>query len=166
LGKLTILWIIVSLTGCLFPKTNVERPQSRRPAANELLEITTLNQGQFSQVHVASQEAIVDEVRWREVWKMVNAHQLTPYPLPEIDFTLNSVLAVFMGNMPTGGYSVFVRMAYVVENQVMVHTDYIRPAHHCLVPQVLTAPFHLVKIPVPNAQVLFEKEQLEASCSE
>ncbi len=65
--------------------------------------------------------------------------------LPNIDFTKDMVVAVFMGECKTGGYKVFVTKVVEAGVNISVNVDLVYPNDLMLRPQVITYPFCIVK---------------------
>ncbi len=87
---------------------------------------------------------IGDRQRFLAVWKGLNRKA---EDLPDIDFNKYSVLAIFLGEQPTGGYRI--RVDRIIdatsEWQVYVHVE--KPDKDSLVSQARTQPYILVRVP-------------------
>lgn len=87
---------------------------------------------------------------WAGLWQ--------PPALPTIDFSRSCLVAAFMGEQPTGGYSVTITRIQAYERQVLVDLMVKKPAEDDLVPLVATFPGHLVEAPLdalPRGDVQF-----------
>ena len=62
----------------------------------------TIEKGEQSNVDDAKQVVVRDAAEWRKVWQQ----HAPDRPLPPIDFSKESVVAVFMGSRPTAGYTI------------------------------------------------------------
>ncbi|OGS22313.1 MAG: hypothetical protein A2252_05710 [Elusimicrobia bacterium RIFOXYA2_FULL_39_19] len=83
---------------------------------------------------------------WQELWKQHSAH-ITPAPaLPEVDFNVNLVIAVFMGQQNAGGYGIQVSKIEESENKVYIETIETVPAKETNTSKSTTAPYHIVVI--------------------
>jgi hypothetical protein len=79
-------------------------------------------------------------------------------PLPRIDFDRQMVVAVGLGERPTGGYTVTITGAEERGGILHVRYEERRPRPDELVTQALTAPYHIRVLPRSDAgQVVFER---------
>ncbi len=103
---------------------------------------TTVARGGDSQI-TEPREAIARSAdEWRTLWSAHSAERL-----PTIDFSRFAVVGVFLGTRPTAGYAV--EIVRVQSQGVVTTVEYRerRPAPDALNLQVLTMPYHLVRIP-------------------
>jgi len=126
----------------------------------------TLKHGTHSLI-TTKQEAVIDnDEAWLEFWEK---HQTGYFPsltggfapssvsLPQVDFTKELVIAVYMGEQRTGGYDITIEGITLnkMEAEVEVTVTVTRPNPQDIVTQVLTQPFHMVKVQKPNTPVRF-----------
>lgn len=78
----------------------------------------------------------------RELWKMLDAGGMPPV----IDFSKNIVVAVFVGQESTGGYSISVSRVADSASARTVSITLTKPGGSCILPQVLTAPYQIVEL--------------------
>lgn len=78
--------------------------------------------------------------------------------IPEIDFSENSVIAVFMGEFNTGGHSIEIIEIVKKENEIIVKVNKIYPKPGSLVTQAFSQPYHIIKIKRTDKQVIFEEK--------
>lgn len=97
----------------------------------------------------------VDE--WVEVFG-----QQTP---PEVDFSRDTVIAVFMGSFRTGGYSIRVKEIIDTGLLVVVKVEKSYPGRGCVLPQVITSPYHVVKVDKIGKYVVFDTLSRTRECS-
>lgn len=114
----------------------------------------TIEKGDQSNVDDAKQVVVRDAAGWRKLWQQ----HAPDRPLPPVDFTKESVVAVFMGSRPTAGYSVAILSTTEGGGALVVRYRETRPAPGVITAQVLTFPYHIVAIPKSTApNVKFEK---------
>jgi len=90
---------------------------------------------------------------WELTYKDVN-----PVPLmPEIDFEKYTVVAVFMGQKPTGGYGIEITKVEENEKNIVVTVKQTSPLEGSMVTEVLTSPAHIVKIKKTDKEIIFNK---------
>lgn len=74
--------------------------------------------------------------------------------VPKIDFMQNSVVALFMGEKNTGGYSIGVRKVAVVDNTVVVKV--LKTSPEGMATMAITAPYCVVAVPKADKIVIEE----------
>ena len=77
--------------------------------------------------------------------------------MPDVDFSSNMVVGIFLGTRPTGGYGAEIVSAQPEGGTLIVKYKETRPGRGSMTAQVLTSPFHLVAIPKFDGPVRFEK---------
>jgi hypothetical protein len=115
--------------------------------------LTTLSRGGRSGIGDAQQVVVRDQAAWEASW----AAHTTTQPLPSVDFNRETVVAVFLGSRPNAGFSVTITAATPSASgeQLVVHFAETTPGGSCLVLPVITQPFHIVKVPRSEAEVVF-----------
>jgi hypothetical protein len=116
--------------------------------------LTTIARGPASAVDEAREATALTEVDWEALW---TAHAGRA-PLPEVDFSTEMVVAVFLGTRPTGGFGVEIIGAHTENGALVVEYVERRPGRGGFVAQVLTTPFHIVKVPRHEGAVRFLKQ--------
>ena len=87
---------------------------------------------------------------WAGLWQ--------PPALPTIDFSRSCLVAVFMGEQPTGGYSITIQRMQAYDQEVSVDLLVKKPSRDDFVPLVVTFPGHLVQArldALPRGKVKF-----------
>ncbi|MFH0791079.1 MAG: alpha/beta fold hydrolase, partial [Candidatus Omnitrophota bacterium] len=91
---------------------------------------------------------ITDNVTWQRVWTgYMGSSDLAP-TLPAIDFSKEMVIAVFMGQKPTSGYSISITKIEEYPDKLRVYVYEEKPNFEIgqVVSEVLTFPYHIVKL--------------------
>lgn len=165
LAALVALATAAAAQGC-HRKNSEQEPQNSRYDAAPLPE----NQPAFTQRHLAVAEKIQgdrsgydtaqnlvvkDKGAFEAVWRKIHA---SVFPTPEpigVDFEKEMIIVVFMGQCPTGGYSI--NIIDVVENadKLEVQVTRKRPASGDTVPMVVTQPFCLVRMERVDKEAVF-----------
>ena len=123
----------------------VPTPPSTAPQSSTV-SFTTIARGQQSGVDARSAVLIQDEAR-------LKAQGIRPQQA--VDFNRESVVAVYMGEQKTGGYSVEITSVKLEGGKLVVTVKQNRPSPGAMVTQALTQPYHAVKIPkVPAGTTL------------
>lgn len=135
--------------GCRASKSSNPPPQSQNSTeqkANPIGEedqvsgeLKVIAQGFHSSITDAFVAVIRDEATYAELRKLDSN-----LPKLSVDLKTNTVIAAFLGQRNTGGYSVEITRAANGEIQV---TEKV-PAKDVMVPQVITAPFKIVSVRV------------------
>jgi hypothetical protein len=107
----------------------------------------TVDQSLYSGLTERRTYVITDSRRWAAFWATAYAETAVLPPLPEIDFAWEMVIAVALGQQTTGGHAVTVEQVLLVGDTVQVLVSETAPAGDCIVPQALTQPYHIVRVP-------------------
>lgn len=90
---------------------------------------------------------------WSALWRQ----HASAKPLPKVDFSTRTVVAVFLGSRPSAGYGVEVTRTRRTGKTLVVEWREVPPGRDSLVAQVITSPAILVSIPRFDGEILFEK---------
>jgi len=100
---------------------------------------------------------ISDHKSLLEVYNFVNRIRKPGFPIPTIDFSKETVIAVFMGEKTSGGYAVSVESVKEEGENIIVQIKEIKPDPKDMVTMVITQPFCFVKINRVVKEVVFLK---------
>jgi hypothetical protein len=127
------------------------------------IDFTTIAHGIWCAYRKANQIIIRDREQWEDIWNQVFSETVPPPPVKEVDFLHEIVIAVFVGEKRSTGYSVEIVSIHTQPSQVngsmslIVKTKYREPSKGEVVGDALTQPHHIVKIPkVDFANAIFE----------
>ena len=115
--------------------------------------VPTVAQGPSSGVEEPRQVVVRSRAEWDTLWKS----HAGPQTAPAVDFSTSMVAAVFLGTRPTGGYRVEIVGARREDDALVVEYVERPPASDALVAQVLTSPFHMVRLPLFNGPIRFRR---------
>jgi hypothetical protein len=116
----------------------------------------TIEKGDQSNIDQPRQVVVRNDAEWRKLWQQ----HAPDRPLPAVDFSKESVVAIFMGSRPTAGYSVTILSTTEGGGALIVRYRETRPAPGAITAQILTFPYHIVAIPKSTApNVKFEKTE-------
>ena len=118
-----------------------------------LLPFVSIGQGTASGVIDRREVVVQSEQQWQKLW---NEHA-PGAPPPPIDFTKELVVGVFAGQLPTAGYRVEIVRVERESGGLSIVYRIESPAKDAMVAQVLTQPFHLVRLPRLGLPVRFKK---------
>lgn len=89
---------------------------------------------------------IADDATFRQYWNAAHASLLTPPALPQVDFSRETVLALFMGSQPSGGYGIGLAGLSQVSGEYYADVNLSSPAPGTMTSMALTSPWQLVRI--------------------
>ena len=115
---------------------------------------TTIAKGDASGQQLAKQVTVRSAAEWKTLWK---EHAPTE-KLPDVDFTKNMVVGIFLGSKPSAGHSVEIVNVRTQENALIVEYVQTQPAKGTIAAQILTEPFHLVTVPAHAGTVRFVQQ--------
>jgi protease stability complex PrcB-like protein len=115
--------------------------------------VRSIERGQTSWVDSPRQVAARTPEEWAALWRS----HAPDRPLPAVDFSKDMVVAIFLGSRPSAGYSVEITGVKKANGAVVVQYHEAKPRADAVTAQVITAPYHLVVIPRPAGDVIFEK---------
>ena len=121
------------------------------------LELNTIEKGLFSGVTEKKNLVIRTQDEQARLWNKHTSMRILPPEAPVIDFTKDMLLAVFMGQKPSGGFVVEIRRVEKYENELVVFFSEVEPSANAMVTAVLTQPHHIIRIEESNLSVEFKK---------
>lgn len=130
-------------------------PGCGKPSAGEA-PFTTLARGTHSGITAQEAALITSLAEWEALWRR-HASRFDPPPaLPPVDFSRSSVVALFAGERPTGGYSLHIADAALQGESLRVTAVEMRPAPDRTVTQAVTQPYHIIAVPKVKKQTRLE----------
>lgn len=118
------------------------------------LAFVSIQRGTRSAIVEPREVVLASDAEWRALWARHVPGAGSP---PSVDFTGEIVVGVFAGQQPTGGYQVEIVGVDHEPAEVVVRYRIERPPPGGLVTQILTQPFHLVRLPRLGIPVRFHK---------
>ncbi len=122
----------------------------------EQMEFSTVGIGYSSGHTSPAYYVIQDTETWSGVWNQHVQFMVYPAPPPEINFSKYTVIAVFMGEVRTGGYAIRVYDIVDAGASMIVKVEKTEPGPRCIVTQALTQPYHIVQIAKTDKPIFFE----------
>ncbi len=110
--------------------------------------LVTIEQSQSGSYRFAekSNEVINDSESFEALWNDLHANQSSLPELPEVDFSVYTVIASMMGIQNSGGHSIEIQNVAEADNIIGVKIEERQPGSGCFTTGALTSPFHIVKI--------------------
>lgn len=131
---------VVVLCLCLMTMTSAQAPS-----------FANLVKGDVSEQQLARQVTIRTAAEWKALWK----EHAPSAKMPDVDFSKDMVVGVFLGSKPSDGYDVEIVGVRMEEKDLIVEYAQKQPARGTLAAQILTEPFHLVTVPRHAGTVRF-----------
>ena len=119
---------------------------------------STLAKGLASGVDQPAQIVVRSQNDWAALWSRHMGTRTAPPPPPSVDFSRDMVVALFMGERPTGGYAIEVTRIERTDAGLSIRYRATRPDPADMHAQALTQPFHLIKLPRIDGPVTFVLE--------
>lgn len=120
-------------------------------AQNPKSGFTTIAKGDASGQQLAKQVTVRSAAEWKALWK---EHSPTD-KMPEVDFTKNMVVGIFLGSKPSAGWGVEIVNVRMENAELVVEYVQTQPAKGTMTAQILTEPFHLAAVPAHAGTVRF-----------
>ncbi len=121
--------------------------------------VRELASGSYSQQAEPRFEFVTTQAEWAPLWDRTSRG-----PIPEVDFSRESVLAVFMGQRPTGGHAIRVEQVVREGQRLTVEVLLQAPGPDCMTTQALTQPYHLVAVPAGATRAEFVTRDVTVRC--
>lgn len=146
----------------IFDNHWVERESIATPSAmkpKQPVTFQSVGKGYRSGVRAPMQIVIRNQSEWEAIWHQHVGSDSNSRPAPAIDFDKEIVVALFLGDKPTGGFDVRISRAEQSNNTLTILYQERSPTPGSMVVQAWTQPFHMVRIidEVTNA-VVFRRE--------
>jgi len=123
------------------------------------LPVTVLAQGQHSMQTEERFEWVTQPESFQALWEAAQAG-----PQPSVDFERDGVVAVFMGERPTGGHGIQVEQVALRDDELLVEVLLQSPGPECLTTQALTQPYQIVSVPRAAEQAIFTTRSVLVPC--
>lgn len=138
-------------TGDSTPGDDDRRIESERP-----VDVVSLAQGTYSGVTEERFEVVEGRTTFVRLWREAHSVMVPAPEPPDIDFSSELVVAVFMGKRTSGGYAIEVTGAYETTDAVRVAVARRAPGPDDLVTMAITSPYHIVALPRRDKPVVVD----------
>lgn len=137
--------------------TNAPKNNQDPPMENREIEFTVLAQGAHSNYDAQERLVISSQAELDRVVETLNQNTTPGMDMPEVDFSLETVVFATAGQLSSGGYTVAIDKIIETEDSVEVYVGGTSPAPGDYVTTVMTSPFVLVSFKAPQKPVVFAK---------
>ena len=124
--------------------------------ADEITSISfeTLSNDFYSQQVQEENYVVKDKEGFNQLLDLVGNENLA-ITVEDIDFSEDMVVAVFMGEKPTGGYSIKIQDVLKNKDNLEFLIKVEEPGPDDMVAQVITSPYHIIKLERFDTEYLF-----------
>jgi hypothetical protein len=141
------------LRGTFSPKGRRTDSPVLEQAAPVLLDL----QGYTSGVTTFTTIVLKDASAWETLWKKHTLPLGSPPPPPAVDFSRDMVVAVFLGEKPSGGWGVRIAGVDIRGGDATVSYKVSAPRVDRITTTALTRPYHIKTLPRRDGKVRFRK---------
>ena len=124
-------------------------------AAAAPIRFTTVDRGEQSNIDTPAETIVRTAAQWNALWRR---HASEGQPRPAVDFTRSTIVAVFLGSRSTAGYSVEITKVERDGTALIVTYREERPKADAILAQMLTMPYHIVRLPTFSGPIRFKHE--------
>ena len=117
------------------------------------VELVTVAQGPMSNIEEPRQVVVRAAAEWQALWKEHDAQSA----VPSVDFAQSIVVAVFLGTRPSAGFAVEITAVKGDSSRAVVEYRERRPARDAITAQVITSPFHIVRLARGSGTIEFRR---------
>lgn len=135
----------------------LEKKQSSKTEEMQSENYVILNQSSYGGLKQYENRVIKSEDELKEVYNDINSKRSPALDIPVINFSKETVVAIFIGEKNTGGYSIQIESVTDLDNQIKVifKEATAKPGEN--VSMALTQPYCIIKIPYTNNKVTVKK---------
>jgi hypothetical protein len=119
------------------------------------VDFETVARGQMSGLDQPARRVVRTPAQWAALWKQHAGTAEPAPPRPPVDFKRDAVIVVAAGRRPSAGWSVEITRVEQLAGTMVVHVRETRPPPDALTAQVLTQPYHFVRVARPRGRVRF-----------
>lgn len=117
-----------------------------RPPANEVVWERIAAGSQATGFEGPRYVLVQDRQQLLRLWNRAHGSQLSVPPSPDVDFARETVLAVFLGTKPTGGYGLAVEGVTREGSDLYVDLNVDEPSADAVTTQALTSPWLMIRV--------------------
>ncbi|MEX2536469.1 MAG: protease complex subunit PrcB family protein [Trueperaceae bacterium] len=133
-------------TGLFLQRDFATAPAAARPSRQELVWEVMGQGAQAVGFEEQSFLLVEDSSALLNLWNRAYGSQLQVPPVPEVAFERETVVALFLGTKPTGGYGLEVERVSLEQGELIVDVRMSQPSADAFTTQALTSPWVMVRI--------------------
>lgn len=127
---------------------------------------TVIAEGTRSAITEPLQRVLRDAGALRALWDAHAAYLIPPPAPPAIDFSTNTIAAVFAGDQPTGGHALTVSGLRRSPNGWVLSVSLLKPGPGCPATQAITQPWLMVRVPGRDQSVRITMTESTRPCGD
>lgn len=132
----------------------------KKSQADNPIEFETVAEGKHSLADTALVILVDNSEQWGRTWNLAQGN-IDPMPvMPEINFKNEMILAVFMGERTSGGFSTEIESLTESKGVLQVKVNNYSRKSGMMLP-VLTSPFHIVKFPERDYKLIVKITEID-----
>jgi len=121
----------------------------------EELKLETIAKGNYSGLEGPRNSWVIDtQQAWSAFYNKLESKNILRPTAPSVDFSHYTILAVYMGQKSSGGYST--EISKVLQNGKDLEVQVQEFSHSNSMSMALTQPYHIVKVPKAEGKVEFK----------
>ena len=156
--RITFLILVLSTITLLSCKSS--EPQSKGTS----ISFTEIKSGNNSGSLVYKTLIINNREELIAAWSIFFVKYDRKPPIPNIDFENKTLIAAFLGERNSGGYSIKIKSILETKKLITIITEENRPGKTCLSSAVMIYPFQLIEMPKTEKEILFSKTVKTNEC--
>jgi len=121
---------------------------------------STVAKGSSSGISESTQIVIRTRDEWVAFWRRHTRNQVDPPAAPPVDFSRDMVVGIFLGERGTGGYAIELTKVERDGSHLRISYRSQTPDSGAMLTQVLTQPYHLIKLSRDDGPLIFSREGL------
>ncbi len=125
-------------------------------AAAAPVKFTDVDRGEQSNIDEPREVVVRTAAEWTALWRVHGGQR----PKPAVDFSRSMLIGVFLGSRPSGGYGLEITAIDTHDAGLTVTWRESRPTPRAVVTQVLTMPYHIVRVDRRIGSVVFKKREI------
>jgi len=147
--------VLIIFLSCSSSKNKENTLKNSNESAQVLFEILVENEtGGFVKEEI---RVIRDHTSLLAIYGYVNRVRKPGFSIPKIDFSKETVIAVFMGEKTTGGFAITIENVKEENEKLIVKIKETKPGPEDMVTMAITQPFCFVKISSVGKEFVFLK---------
>jgi hypothetical protein len=130
----------------------------------KIISFEVIHGGPYTSIADKREVVITNNADYQKLMSEVYSNLDQMPRIPDVDFTKNDVVGVFMGAKSNGGYSINVDKVIKRSDAVTVSVYETSAGKNCSVTEAITQPYEIVKVPKLNQKVKFLYKQRVKDC--
>lgn len=154
MDKMVLVLLTVFMTACGPTKQsgNMEETPSKNQKTVPFEVLVQHSHGGYDQPQI---KVIKEPTELQAIYLKINMTRRPGFPIPEVDFDKEMIIALYMGEKNSGGYSITIDSVEETKNELIINVKESEPGQ--IATTVICQPFCIVKMPTTKKEVVFKK---------